>query len=67
VSDVDEEEEVKPRYVDGWLTPAEARELATQRLAQVKLETNAKARRLGIMQEHKAATEQANALTRKKK
>lgn len=54
----------EPRYVDGWLTPEEARELATQRLAQTKLDTNAKARRLAIMQEHQRMVKQAQEMTK---
>jgi hypothetical protein len=51
---------------DDWLTDEELRDRAQAQIAQIKMDTNVKARRLAIMQEHKERTEQANALTRRK-
>jgi len=52
---------------DPFLTDEENRELSLARLQQAKMDVNVKARRLAIMQEHKARLEAANAITRERR
>ena len=47
-----------------FLTDEEIRDRELAKVQQMKVDTNVKARRLAIMQEHRAMMEQANAITR---
>lgn len=49
---------------DDFLTDEEMRDRELSRIQALKVDTNAKARRLAIMQEHRAMMEQANAITK---
>ena len=49
---------------DDYLTDEELRDRELAKVQSLKVETNVKARRLAIMQEHRAMMEQANAITR---
>lgn len=52
---------------DDYLTDDELRDRELSKVAALKVDTNAKARRLAIMQEHRAALDQANAITMNRK
>lgn len=52
---------------DDYLTDDEIRDRELAKVQQLKVDTNVKARRLAIMQEHRAMMEQANAITRNRK
>jgi hypothetical protein len=52
---------------DDFLSDDEIRDRELSKLQQMKVDTNVKARRLAIMQEHRAMMEQANAITRNPK
>ena len=49
---------------DDFLTDDEIRDRELAKVQQMKVDTNVKARRLAIMQEHRSMMEQANAMTR---
>jgi hypothetical protein len=49
---------------DDFLSDEEIRDRELSKLQQMKVDTNVKARRLAIMQEHRSMMEQANALTK---
>jgi hypothetical protein len=49
---------------DDYLTDEEIRDRELARVQAMKVDTNVKARRLAIMQEHRSMLEQANAITR---
>jgi hypothetical protein len=49
---------------DDFLTDDELRDRELQKVHALKVETNIKARKLAIMQEHRQMLEQANAITR---
>jgi hypothetical protein len=49
------------------LTDEELRERELAKMQATKVDTNVKARRLAIMQEHRAMLEQANAMTKNRR
>lgn len=49
---------------DDYLTDVEIRDRELAKVQALKVDTNVKARRLAIMQEHRSMMEQANAITR---
>jgi len=49
---------------DDWLTNEELRDRELAKVNAMKVDTNVKARKLAIMQEHRVLVEQANAITR---
>ena len=49
---------------DDFLTDEEIRDRELAKVQAMKVDTNVKARRLAIMQEHRSMMEQANAITR---
>lgn len=51
-------------HADDWLTDSEMRDRSVARLTTDKMNMNIAARRLAIMQDHRANTDQANAITR---
>jgi hypothetical protein len=52
---------------DDFLTDEEIRDRELSKVQQMKVDTNVKARRLAIMQEHRAMMEQANAMTKNRR
>lgn len=52
---------------DDFLSDEELRARELAKMQAMTVETNVKARRLAIMQEHRAMLEQANALTKNRK
>lgn len=52
---------------DDWLSDEELRDRELAKVHQMKVDTNVKARRLAIMQEHREMLAQANAMTRNPK
>lgn len=52
---------------DDYLSDEELRDRELAKVQALKVETNVKARRLAIMQEHRSMMDQANAITRNRK
>lgn len=52
---------------DDYLSDEEIRDRELAKVQQMKMDTNVKARRLAIMQEHRSMMDQANAITRNRR